>query len=746
MGHAHRRWTRGCTLGAVVLLLGCGGSGSSGDRTTWALLAWKPDYVAYRADVAAGRPVAELMPTAVDAGWIAGSWGGSASLPPPPTGGTGACPYPAKLDLRAVGRVTPSRVPTYTCGTCWTDASLASLESSLASAAQWDFSESHLQLKYGHEAAACGGGGNYEMATFYMSSWRGPVREADFAPPPAPPVGTGDAPAAVHVQNVYFLPSRQGPLDNCWIKWAVQNLGGVYASISKSPWGPDANLHYYHPKTSTVHAVTIVGWDDDFDRTKFLCTDPSIPVSEQVPAGNGAFIAKDNQGPSMQEAGFFYVSYYDGSIGSSLAAFTAEPLGGYGRIYQYDAAGGYSYLEAGGAVSKDSSWQANVFTAEADERLTAVGLYEPESTMDYQVFVYLDPSNGPLHPFGPVAVADVSLLCGGYYTVPLRRPVILRKGQRFSVVLKGRNRTGDWPAAIRIQRKDVGYSYVTAAPGRGFISMNGVAWTDLTSAVDSGGLTGMPAPLTDASLCIKAFTKPSIVAKAELPSAANGSHFVWEILNEAASLAWARPVAKLYRRLPAGGGFELFGSDVLGETFLDAAGASHVVVDGWVPVGPGETVRVLAAPRATEAADRVGYTFHHREDETKPVMLAEIWRYLDLAPDPLYVTATSPMNGGMVSSPGQSLLTVTFDRPVKLGPGIGGTLITSATETKIVYPSVSGNQLMLVTGTPFLTPASDGQAGTPWTVVLPADAAVDATLGNPLVQPYTWSFTVDTNP
>src|SRR5660397_108005 len=63
------------------------------------------------------------------------------------------------------------------------------------------------------------------------------------------------------------------------------------------------------------HAITIVGWDDSFDRNKF----------KQVPSGDGAFIVKNNWDQSWGEEGYFYISYYDSKLGyNENAVFTAE--------------------------------------------------------------------------------------------------------------------------------------------------------------------------------------------------------------------------------------------------------------------------------------------------------------------------------------------------------------------------------------------------------------------------------------
>ena len=92
-----------------------------------------------------------------------------------------------------------------------------------------------MQLGCGNDYPTCGAGGTYEAATFYLAAWKGPVNETDFDSKVQPQdTGPGAAPVQKHVPGVYFLPDRQGPLDNCWIKMAVTNSGKTAPSAARS--------------------------------------------------------------------------------------------------------------------------------------------------------------------------------------------------------------------------------------------------------------------------------------------------------------------------------------------------------------------------------------------------------------------------------------------------------------------------------------------------------------------------------
>jgi C1A family cysteine protease len=700
-------------------------------RGGWVLAPVNPDFLAYRAAAAAGETVPEVMPSANAPHLVAEAANHVVPPPPKPPQVDGLCDLPASYDRRTLGKVTPAWTTGKGCGACWTSSSLASLESSFAPAELRDFSEAHMQLKWGYPNAKCGEGGNPEIAAFYLAAWRGPVDESDFDPnlpsAPAPPV-------VKHVQNVGFPPNRKGPTDNCFIKLFVQNVGGVYSGISKSYGFHPTYPTYYNPVAGVVHSVTIVGWDDKFDRNKFLCNDPSLPEQQQVPPADGAWIVKDNGGPTEGEQGFLYVSYYDASIGTMMAVYPGEPLGNYLRNYQYDTLGVTRTLVVPGQ-KKEFSYQGNVFTATDDELLAAVGFYEmSDPEMDYEIQVHLDPDNGPTNSSGPYATTSISLLVRGYYTLKLPQQVGLAKGQRFGIVLKGHHRDDDWPSSIGIEAPDSWTgSAVTAKAGQSFVSVDGVTWQDLTT-LEVSVYPGVKKILTNTNLCIKAFTKGPVYLDAGLGPY---EEIKWVVSNDAPTSIRVQPVARRFRR--ARDGFERL-DDVVATSYEDARGTRHALDGGWLEAPAHATVTAFSERGAKADADWITFNAYLFDRASDQVVIADVWKYalalLDHAPA---VTSTDPAEGGHVDAPGLSALLVTFDRPVEPGPLSGWISVTSPSETKVTMPLVNGNELKIVLATPL---ASQELGGTPWKVSIPATAVLDATLGQPLAHDYSWTFTV----
>lgn len=715
---------------------------ASSTDATWKLAPTNPEYLDYIADLAAGEKVSPIMPPQVD--FIALATQGqipSSPFPPPPTPENPGF-FPSAYDLRTLGRVTPARVSD--CGACWTFATYGSLESFLAPFEIWDFSEDHLQLERAFDYPVCGAGGHAEEATRYLSAWRGPVKEHDYSYNSETPQNT---PVQKHVQQVFYLPNRQTPLDNDWVKLSLMLYGGVYSSSSWTYGYNFATDAYYNPTWGSGHAVTIVGWDDNFDRNKFFCNDPDATEDQKIPPGNGAFIVKNNQGPSLGENGFHYVSYYDKGIGTSMAVFTAEPASNYNRIYQHDPLGVTDYLTGG--YFEIPTFAANVFTAMADDNLTAVSFFnvEPQDPVDYQIRVYLDPPDGaPCSPDTvPVASVKVSLILPGYYTVKLPDKIPLRQGQRFSVVLVGimKQNGHGYGAQVAIERPSLlkGYSQATGNAGESYVSLHGESWQDLTTVevYDQGNMV----PLENTNVCIKAFTTPKVSFSA-WKAEGLAKYLVWSFLNDSTTATTVKPVAQLFHKTKRG--FSRFGGEVTADYYLDASGVKHHIKGGWVQVSPGETITAYSKRGALDKADRVAYSYYTDLPtdnlKSRRIMLSEVWRNFLLFESPLHVVSTTPMSGENVNSP-LSIITVNFDKEIKPGPSLHNINVMSVgspSETKMTYNSVGGNTLYIALTSPIYISQAPGSGEILWRVHLPSDAVTDQS-GNPLDQDYSWSFT-----
>jgi C1A family cysteine protease len=405
------------------------------------------------------------------------------SVPAAKALGAAAMTYASSYDLRTLGRVTSVKNQNPN-GTCWAHATFGSMESGLMPTGTNDFSENNLVNQAGFDWGFNDGGNSF-MSMAYLTRWGGPVNETDDPYPNSggSPVGLG---ARKHVQQVRIIPARISATANDAIKQAILDYGALYVTY----WHDDvyynsANKSYlYTGAESLNHAVTLVGWDDSFDKSKF----------NSVPAGNGAFIVKNSWGSSWGESGYFYVSYYDNTFGyDEVVAFcNAEATNNYDRIYQYDSLGWVSDVGFGNTVC----WGANLFTAVTNETLTGVGFYANSENTAYELYVYTGISAGAPRSGNLAASQTGTCVSAGYYTLSLNTPVVVMAGQRFSIVLKLTTPEHNFPQPY--EYLEPGYSSAaTAAAGQSYYSSSGSTWNDLANLIAT------------ANFCIKGYARRS---------------------------------------------------------------------------------------------------------------------------------------------------------------------------------------------------------------------------------------------
>lgn len=432
-----------------------------------------PDFVQFlQGGLKAGELQFGLVPVSVDLSHLSRQ-----AMPPelqlPQT-------YAASYDLRPLGKVTPVRNQG-AYGTCWAYATFGSLESCLLPAENRDFSENHLVNMDGFDLGF-DAGGNSHMSMAYLLQWRGPVNESD-DPYPNPYNSPAGLTVQKHVQNTRIVPGKASATGNDLIKQALLDYGALAVSYyhNNAYYNATTKSYRYTGAVSSNHAVTLVGWDDDFDKNNFAV----------IPSGNGAYIVKNSWGASWGESGYYYVSYYDAKFGYEpmCAFYNAEPAANHAQVYSYDPLGWVADLGAGAVTC----WGANVFTASSTESLDTIGFYANSLSTGYTIFVYTGVAAGNPRSGTLAATRTGTSVYPGYRTITLGAPVALTAGQAFSIVLMLTTPGYNYP--LPVEYAISGYSSAaTAAAGQSYASQTGDAWTDLTSVIAS------------ANFCIKGYT------------------------------------------------------------------------------------------------------------------------------------------------------------------------------------------------------------------------------------------------
>lgn len=375
--------------------------------------------------------------------------------------------YTSTLEARYVPETLPVVRNQGSFGTCWAFSSVALAELDLLQnhATQADLSE--LQLSYftyhsATEKDPLGGtcndsnklysgynfaqvGGNLLFSSRALANWVGYVDETS-----APYENTVDVISSglnpelaygsntVHLKSAYYINILENPEI---VKAMVKEYGGAgisyYADDDDIGFNETNSCYYYGQYADSNHAVTIVGWDDNFSKENFN--------EEYRPANDGAWLIRNSWGVDIGDDdqynlyGYFWLSYEETSISETAYIFDVTTKGSddyYDNNYQYDG----SVYDAGVGFSGVSSFTAaNVFTAASgadNEILKAVSFATTSANQKYTISVYRGLENSA-NPESGTLVATVEGDCdySGIYTVELDNPVSIEEGEMFSVVV-----------------------------------------------------------------------------------------------------------------------------------------------------------------------------------------------------------------------------------------------------------------------------------------------------------------------
>lgn len=384
-------------------------------------------------------------------------------------------------------------------------------------------------------------GGNYFQATAYWANGSGPILEKDM-----PFVNSMEKINISEIQNksvqaqledATFFPNIyksynglekinyyngngieytkddietfRNMIKNQIIKYgAVGSMTYISTSQDMNYFSSVENNCYYcdNPNLLVNHAITIIGWDDNFSRDNF--------DGKSKPVNDGAYLVLNSYGKTWgSNEGCYYISYDDYFIENSMFGIQGVSDKDYDNIYQYDELGMSSYIT--NTLIPTSIYGANVFSKKTseNEKLSEIGIYVYNKS-DIEVYVNANGKSLDINNLSKVYIADS--LSSGYHIIKLDKPVTV--GETFSIVVKySNNALATLPIESKVNGIDF-YDTAMANKEESFFSPNGIEWADITD-IDGANT---------ANACIKAFTINSTQNASETDYIANKN---WKLIN-----------------------------------------------------------------------------------------------------------------------------------------------------------------------------------------------------------------------
>jgi C1A family cysteine protease len=412
-------------------------------------------------------------------------------------------------------------------GICWTFAATAAIEANIRAAAgpiSVDLSELHIAHSTsnksgntrGFNRAPDDGGHRGYVSAYLMRSGIVSGTVAEISDPYTPflsgakiqprPLPNNEKPKNYTVQNTMFLSGdnkSSTPEHRTTLKNAIVQYGVVACSMywEESSYNAATGAYRYNGSRGQNHAVTLVGWDDNYSSANFR--------SGRQPKTNGAWLVKNSWGNNWgirpagaSERGFFWISYEDTQ--APITSWVVDGVQEYDPdaiIYEYDPHG---YTRGMYNSQKTTIFAANVFTREAadDGDLEQIKFFLPDANTSVNIYVVPHYTGeltigddhkisyaGTLNISDDKKVTEIpqSYMYSGWYTYNLNKEIQI--GERFAIILEYTVTGGS--AQAPMQGAVSGWSSI---PNVSYTSFDGNSWV----AVSGGNAN------------IKAVTKPSV--------------------------------------------------------------------------------------------------------------------------------------------------------------------------------------------------------------------------------------------
>lgn len=335
---------------------------------------------------------------------------------------------PSSYDYRKLGYVTSVKNQGEK-NSCWAFAANAAVESSILKATKkkYDFSENVVfdsMLKYSKYGAL----DTSELAlivrpTGSLLSWLGTTpQEYDSYDELGKITDLLSSDETVHIQDMMYINPAVNVKNIRPIKEAIYKYGGVYLFVSaeynnQKKFNKKTSAAYTNKFMPANHAVTIVGWDDNYSKNNFATK----------PEGNGAWIVKNSYGTQWGNKGYYYLSYYDKTVLNQKGiVFLFNNTVNYNKNYQTDIIGNdenYYRPNKGNTI-----YYMNKYDMLDQDYLAAVGTYFERKGVNYELEIYV---NNKLK-----YTQKGTSLFNGFSTIKLKNYISVKTNDEVKVLMK----------------------------------------------------------------------------------------------------------------------------------------------------------------------------------------------------------------------------------------------------------------------------------------------------------------------
>ena len=321
-------------------------------------------------------------------------------------------------------------------------------------------------------------------------------------------------------REVELGPYKYNPDANRLIKEQLLQKRGVSIAFMADVSRPDQDLsetgvylnnvtwaHYTWENQVANHAVTIIGWDDNYPKENFLaehqppengawlvrnswgsgeeefpnCGEMNWGIQVQKKDENGDPVFDENGDPVLVGSGYFWLSYHDQSL-SSPEAFVFDDSIAPEYIDQHD------YLPVGEVMCRkydNPVKMANVFAGGHARIMTEISCMTKDLDTDVNYWIYLlcDDFTSPEEGLC-VSSGSARFEYGGYHRIQLEDEVFIQNRQAYAIVLEMKNQDGQYIVNETACLSVPGSSKSAAAvinENESFIYKDG-AWVDYLNA------------------------------------------------------------------------------------------------------------------------------------------------------------------------------------------------------------------------------------------------------------------------